>query len=232
MGGDPNATLNEGTTQEGIAYKCLSKGSGSILWLKMPMGTEVRCEPGAMVAFNGHTELISSKREGGFFAGWNRGLAGEAARMTTWGAKTGPGELYLTSSKCMAAIHLDGSTEWFLEKGGFLACTGNIQIGSKSQGFSAGLASNEGFSQVHVTGRGTVFMEANGLVHGIQVAAGESLSVDNGNLAAWPCNQKYKMESAAKSGWTSWKSGEGYVCRFTGPALVYIHGGHYTPPPR
>jgi uncharacterized protein (AIM24 family) len=44
--------------------------------------------------------------------------------------------------------------------------------------------------------------------------------VDNGHLVAWSCD--YKIEKAGGGGMTSLKTGEGLVCRFTGPGTVYV----------
>jgi len=44
--------------------------------------------------------------------------------------------------------------------------------------------------------------------------------VDNGHLVAWSCD--YKIEKAGGGGgFNSMKTGEGLVCRFTGPGSVY-----------
>lgn len=45
--------------------------------------------------------------------------------------------------------------------------------------------------------------------------------IDNGHLVAW--NAKYVMERAASGGIISgFSSGEGLVCKFTGPGTVYL----------
>lgn len=50
---------------------------------------------------------------------------------------------------------------------------------------------------------------------------GEKYIVDNGHLVAW--NTKYVMERVASGGIISgFASGEGLVCKFTGPGTVFI----------
>ena len=44
--------------------------------------------------------------------------------------------------------------------------------------------------------------------------------VDNGHLVAWSCD--YKIEKAGGGAMASLKTGEGLVCRFTGPGTVYV----------
>lgn len=50
---------------------------------------------------------------------------------------------------------------------------------------------------------------------------GEKYIVDNGHLVAW--NTKYVLERVASGGLISgMASGEGLVCKFTGPGTVFI----------
>lgn len=50
---------------------------------------------------------------------------------------------------------------------------------------------------------------------------GEKYIIDNGYLVAWNC--KYILERAASGGIISGvASGEGLVCKFTGPGTVYM----------
>lgn len=54
-----------------------------------------------------------------------------------------------------------------------------------------------------------------------QLAEGEKYIVDNGHLVAW--NVKYIMERVTSGGIISgFASGEGLVCKFTGPGTVFI----------
>ena len=47
--------------------------------------------------------------------------------------------------------------------------------------------------------------------------------METGHLVAWPAHMQYHLEKASNAGWIStWKSGEGLVCRFTGPGRIYI----------
>lgn len=56
---------------------------------------------------------------------------------------------------------------------------------------------------------------------GIKLADGEKYIVDNGHLVAW--NTKYILERVASGGIISGiVSGEGLVCKFTGPGTVFI----------
>ncbi len=55
----------------------------------------------------------------------------------------------------------------------------------------------------------------------LQLMDGEKYIVDNGHLVAW--NTKYVLERVASGGLISgMASGEGLVCKFTGPGTVFI----------
>jgi uncharacterized protein (AIM24 family) len=54
-----------------------------------------------------------------------------------------------------------------------------------------------------------------------QLVEGERYIIDNGHLVAWNC--KYVLERVASGGIISGiTSGEGLVCKFTGPGTVYM----------
>jgi uncharacterized protein (AIM24 family) len=46
--------------------------------------------------------------------------------------------------------------------------------------------------------------------------------IDNGHLVAWPEDMEYKIQKASSGWFSSATSGEGLVCRFTGPGRVLI----------
>jgi len=59
------------------------------------------------------------------------------------------------------------------------------------------------------------------LANAKQLQKGEKYIIDNGHLVAWPCD--YILERAASGGIISGiSSGEGLVCKFTGPGTVFM----------
>lgn len=59
-----------------------------------------------------------------------------------------------------------------------------------------------------------------------QLRQGERHIVDNGHLVAWNC--EYHVERAGTGPLSSLKTGEGLVCRFTGPGTVYVQTRNLT----
>ena len=91
---------------------------------------------------------------------------------------------------------------------------------SKSQGLTKGLFSGEGFFVHKFTGQGVIFVTSLGAIIQRQLRQGEQLIVDNGHLVAWNCS--YSIERAGGSHSSGLHTGEGLVCRFTGPGTIFI----------
>jgi len=118
------------------------------------------------------------------------------------------------------AIHLDGNTRWTVGRGGFLAMSDGVIKDIKSQSLTKGLFSGEGLFIEQFTGRGILFITSLGAIVQRQLGQSEQLIVDNGHLVAWTC--PYIIERAGGSLTSGMHSGEGLVCRFTGPGIIYI----------
>jgi uncharacterized protein (AIM24 family) len=111
-------------------------------------------------------------------------------------------------------------------RGGFLAMSDGVMKETKSQGMSKALFSGEGFFIQRFTGRGVLFVTSLGAIIQRQLRQGEQLIVDNGHLVAWTC--PYSIERAGSGGLaSSMHTGEGLVCRFTGPGVIYIQVTKY-----
>ena len=119
-------------------------------------------------------------------------------------------------------VALDGSYGMIVQKGGFLAAEETVNIDSKMQGLMQGFFSQEGFFLLKLTGTGIAFLSSYGVIHVLNLEAGEEVIVDNGHLVAWPDYMNYKIEKASNGWISSVMSGECLVCRFRGPGPVLI----------
>lgn len=210
---------------EGFSYELLYKG-GAFTMLKVGLshGASIKAESGAMVAMD-DTIDVTGKTEGGLLGGIARKLlTSESFFFQTLTAARGDGEVLLSPSILgdLTVLELDGSTEYRLQKGGFFASSPGIEISTKMQNLAKGLLSGEGFFVQQVSGRGTLIVESFGAVHTLDIPAGKSMVVDNHHLVAWEAGTSYTLEKASKGWISSLTSGEGVVCRFTGPGKVYI----------
>lgn len=120
----------------------------------------------------------------------------------------------------IVALTVDGRTEWLVGKGGYLAMSDGVSKETKSQGLGKALFSGEGLFVQKFFGKGIVFVTSLGAIVQRQLKSGEQLIVDNGHLVAWNCS--YAIERAGGSLSSNLHTGEGLVCRFTGPGTIYL----------
>jgi uncharacterized protein (TIGR00266 family) len=202
----------------------LYPGAFPMVRVELAGGETIKAESGAMVA-SSPTIDVESKMEGGFLGALSRKfLTGEKFFFQTLRASRGPGEVLLapTVPGEIVMLELDGVNEYMVQKDGFLAGAEAIRLDSQMQSFSRGLLGGEGFFILKASGVGTLLLNSFGAIHKIELRPDQEYIVDNSHLVAWSGTTSYNIERAA-SGWVaSFTSGEGFVCRFRGPGVVYI----------
>ncbi len=203
--------------------KVLYPGTNSMIEVHLEKGEQVKAESGAMVAMS-TTIDVDGKMEGGILGGLGRMMAGEKFFFQTLTANRGPGHVLLapTTPGDAFLLELDGSVEYNVQKDGFLAGSNTIEVNAKMQNLAQGFFSGEGFFILKVKGTGTLALSSFGAIHEINLAPGEEYTIDNSHLVAWPSTTSYRIDKASKGWVSSFTSGEGLVCRFTGPGKVYI----------
>ena len=206
-----------------MQYEILYPEAFPVVSVSLQKGEAIKVESGAMIAMDA-TLSVEGKMEGGFLKGLVRKtLTGESFFLQRIVADNkGRALLGHTLPGGIQAVHLDGSDPLIVSKNGFLAATEDIEVDSKIQSLSKGLFSKEGFFLVKLSGRGTAFVSSYGVIHPIRIEEGREVIIDNGHLVAWPESMDYSVEKASKGIMSSFTSGEGLVCRFRGPGVVYI----------
>ncbi|WP_033170070.1 TIGR00266 family protein [Selenomonas sp. ND2010] len=207
-----------------MKYEILYPEAFPVVKCQLERGEKIKAESDAMITMS-VTVDVEGKMDGGILSGLARKfLAGESFFFQELIASRGPGEVLLGHPLPggILDVELDGSYGLVVQKDGYLASTQGIQVDTKMQNLSKGLFSGEGFFVLNVTGRGTVFVSSYGVIHPVNLGAGEEVIIDNGHLVAWPDYMQYSIEKAS-SGWiSSVTSGECLVCRFRGPGVVLI----------
>nr|MBI3612911.1 TIGR00266 family protein [Nitrospirota bacterium] len=202
----------------------LYPGAFPMVRVELAAGETVKAESGAMVACS-PTVDVESKMEGGFLGALSRRmLSGEKFFFQTLRATRGAGEVLLapTVPGDIVVLQLDGVNEYLVQKDGFLAGADSVKIESKMQSLSRGLLGGEGLFILRVSGTGTLVLNSFGAVHKVELKPDQEYIVDNSHLVAWTATTSYNIEKAS-AGWiASFTSGEGLVCRFRGPGVVYI----------
>jgi len=189
-------------------------------------GETLTAESGAMVAMS-PTLDIEAEAKGGILKSLGRAvLSGESFFQSTIKARD-DGEVLLAPAAPGDLVVLDGEHDTFLQKGAFVAAGPDVEISTKGQGLGKGLFSGEGLFVIKATGRGPLVLSSYGAIHRLELEPGQEHVVDNAHLVAWSCD--YKVEKAAKGWIKSLTSGEGLVCRFTGPGTVHIQSRNLAP---
>ncbi|KAF2758530.1 DUF124-domain-containing protein [Pseudovirgaria hyperparasitica] len=222
-GGGPSQShfIGAGTTQDDVgtfnggSYRVSHRDTNTILTVQLAMGCPLVAKPGAMIAMSPSVTL-----KGGVKFSMKKLIAGGEMATSTY---TGPGELLLAPAALgdISNIRLSGQEQWSVGKDAFLACTQGIVKEYKSQGFGKAMFSGEGLFVYRISGSGILWVTSLGAIIRKDLAPEEKYIVDNGHLVAWNC--KYVLERVASGGIISGlSSGEGLVCKFTGPGTVFI----------
>ncbi|CAF4217107.1 unnamed protein product [Rotaria sp. Silwood2] len=198
----------------GGSYKIDHRDTNALLSVALSANTPFYAQPGAMVAMSPEVTL-----KGKFKFSFKKMFTGGEMSQSTF---TGPGEVLLAPPIWgdIVPIQLDGSIEWNVGRGGFLAMTDGVVKETKSQGFGKGLFSGEGFFINRVSGVGVFFVTSLGAIVQRNLKQGEQWIVDNGHLVAWTC--PYTIERSGGSFISGMHANEGLVCRFTGPGTILI----------
>lgn len=221
--GAPAAThfVGASTTQDDVgtfnggSYRISHRDTNSILTLQLAMGCPLTVKPGAMIAM---TPTVTLKGTVKF--SMKKLVAGGDISHSTF---TGPGELLLAPASLgdITNIRLSGDDQWSVGKDAFLACTQGVSKDYKRQGIGKAMFSGEGLFVYKISGNGLLWITSLGAIIRKDLADGERYIVDNGHLVAW--NTKYILERVASGGIISGlSSGEGLVCKFTGPGTVFM----------
>jgi uncharacterized protein (TIGR00266 family) len=208
-----------------MEYEILHQDTFPVVQLKLEKGEKINCESDAMITKRGALS-IKGDIKGGIIGGLARSfLTNESFFTQTIEADRGCGTVMIGSGLpgSIVPLNIVEGKSFIVEKGGFLACTQGVRLETKMQGIVKGLLSKEGFFLIRLSGSGLAFISSYGAAHKFELGPGEEMFVDNGHLLAWEENMSYRMEKASSGFVSSITSGEGMVCRFSGPGTFYIH---------
>ena len=174
---------------------------------------------------------MTTNARGGVMKSLSRMFAGESIFMNTFtseidGAKvafatTVPGDVEVVD----LSKYKDGIT---LQKGAFLCAEPSVDLKvTFSKRFTAGLFGGEGFILQKATGNGLLFLEVDGDPIIKELAAGEVIKVDTGNVVAFENSVSYEVETV-KGLSNIFLGGEGlFLTKLTGPGKVIIQSQNF-----
>ena len=130
---------------------------------------------------------METTTNGGLGKAFGRLLAGEALFQNRYTAQGGPGLIAFASSfpGSIRAFELGPGKELVVQKRGFLAAEAGVELSVFFQKkLGSGFFGGEGFIMQKLSGQGIAFAEFDGHVVEYELAAGQSLVVDTGYIAA------------------------------------------------
>ena len=140
---------------------------------------------------------METNMKGGLMKGLGRMLTGESLFMVTYSATAGGQSITIASSFPGNIIGLDASNgPYICQKNAFLCAEPEVTLSVYTPpGLKAGLFSGEGFLLQEIAGKGMVFLELDGSIKEVDLASGEKLKVQTGNVAMFEKRVKYSVET-------------------------------------
>lgn len=188
-------------------------------------GEEMITQSGGM-AWMSDGVSMTTDTNGGALAGFGRMFAGESIFMAHYKAtKSGATVAFATTvpGKVVPIKMKDHPNGLICQKGAFLCSQPTVKLEIEfTKRFSAGLFGGEGFILEKLTGDGAAFLEVDGDIVEKNLAPGEIIKIDTGNVVAFQNGMSYEIETVH-----GFKNvlfgGEGlFLTRITGPGKVIL----------
>lgn len=169
---------------------------------------------------------MSTSTQGGILKGLGRKMfAGESMFMAQYTAIRDNALIAFASTVAGEVIPIDLAQHQGLicQKGAFLCATPGVQMNmTLTKKFSAGLFGGEGFVLQQAVGNGLLFLEIDGDRIEKNLAPGEVLFVDTGNVVAFDASITYEIQMV-KGLKNMFFGGEGmFNTKLTGPGKVIL----------
>lgn len=166
---------------------------------------------------------MDTNTKGGLLKGIGRMFAGESMFMATYTAMQ-DAKISFASTVPGSIIPINVSEGRFtIQKGAFLAAESLVElktIFNKKMG--TGFFGGEGFILQELRGRGTAFLEIDGDAIEMNLAPGEVIKIDTGNLVGFEDTVRYEVEFVKGLGNVLF-GGEGlFLTKLTGPGKVVL----------
>ena len=187
-------------------------------------GESMITERGSMVWMSPNMEM-STNAGGGLGKAFGRMFSGESLFQNRYTAQGGPGMIAFASSfpGSIRALEISPDRPVVVQKSGFLASERGVELSIFFQKrAAAGFFGGEGFIMQKLSGRGIAFLEVDGYAVEYDLAAGQSIVVDTGNLCMMDvtCSIDVQMVKGVKN---MLFGGEGiFNTVITGPGKVVL----------
>lgn len=191
--------------------------------ISMEQGESIYTQSGGMTWMSEGISMETNMK-GGLLKGIGRMFAGESLFMATYTAETPGAEITLASSFPgeIKILELGKGKEYIAQKNSFLCATPNVTLSAYVTGVKSGLFGGEGFVLQKYSGQGLAFLELDGTIVEKELAPGEKIKVDTGNIAFFEASVGYSSEMV-KGFANILFGGEGlFLSTLTGPGKVWL----------
>ena len=187
-------------------------------------GESMYTQSGGMAWMTDGVEMKTNAK-GGVMKGLGRMLAGESMFMATYKAQRPGAEIAFASTSAGKILAIDvGATGGLIcQKGAFLAAQESVELSvTLTKRLSAGVFGGEGFILQDIKGSGIAFLEIDGDMVEKQLAPGEVIKVDTGNVVAFERSVSYEVETVKGLGNIVF-GGEGlFLTKLVGPGRIIL----------
>jgi uncharacterized protein (TIGR00266 family) len=205
-----------------VKYKIFGDSLPAVT-ITLDSGESIYTQSGGMTWMTNNISMETNMK-GGFLKGLGRMLSGESLFMATYTSKADGAEITLASSFPGSIVAVDISEgSVIIQKSAFLCAQPTAELSTYvNKNVGSGLFGGEGFILQKLTGTGLAFFEIDGTCCEKDLAPGEVIKVDTGNVAAFEANMKYEVETV-KGFKNVLFGGEGlFLTKLTGPGKVWL----------
>lgn len=201
-----------------------------VVEMKLNAGETVYTQSGGM-AYQSDGIAMKTNARGGVMKSLGRMFSGESIFMANYTAQKDGAVVAFASTVPGNIIPVDLSampSGLVLQKGAFLCAEENVETSiAFTKKISAGLFGGEGFILQKAIGRGNLFLEVDGDTIEKQLAPGEVLKVDTGNVVAFEPTVSYEVETVKGLG-NIFLGGEGlFLTRLVGPGRIILQSQNF-----
>ena len=201
-----------------------------VVEMTLNKGEKVYTQSGGM-AYQTEGISMSTNARGGIMKSLGRKLSGESMFMANYTAEKDNVTIAFASTVPGSIVPVDMRNHpngFIMQKGAFLCAEDSINTSvAFSKRFGAGLFGGEGFILQKAEGQGTLFMEVDGDIIEKELAPGEVLKVDTGNVVAFDSRVSYEIETVKGLG-NIFLGGEGlFLTKLVGPGKVILQSQNF-----
>lgn len=209
-------------TSNGLRYEIFG-GNLPAVSIRLDTGQSIYTQSGGMLWMSSGITMETNMK-GGFGKGLGRMFSGDSLFMATYTANAPNQEIAVASSFPGSILDLTMNGGGIIaQKSAFLCAEPNVTLSAYvTRNIGAGFFGGEGFVLQRLSGVGKVFLEIDGSLVERNLAPGETLKVDTGNVAAFEESVTYQAEMV-KGFKNILFGGEGlFLTTLTGPGKVWL----------